>query len=335
MEEIDIVIPWVDGADPAWQAQRACYTADADADAGVARYRDWGTMRAWFRGIDVCVPWVRKIHFVTWGHVPGWLDTEHPRLHVVRHGEFIPEEYLPTFSSHTIELNMHRIEGLADRFIYFNDDVFLLRPLPPSRFFRGGLPCDHARLNVIMPSSVAHVVLNDVEAINRRHARRGALRGRIGKWLNYRYRPGDLCKTLTLLPWNVFPGFRDHHMAQPFLKATFDKMWREEYALLDATCRNRFRALTDVNQWLMRYEQLVCGDFEPIGMRDTRLDLLSDESVERIAAYITQGSYGMICLNDSERIKNFPEACSRLNEAFETLFPNPCGFEKDKGLCER
>ena len=39
---IDIVIPWVDGSDPVWQADHAKYRASKSADNHPARYREWG-----------------------------------------------------------------------------------------------------------------------------------------------------------------------------------------------------------------------------------------------------------------------------------------------------
>ena len=128
---IDIVIPWVDGSDPVWQADHAKYRASKSADNHPARYREWGLFRYWFRGIEQNAPWVRKVHLLTYGHLPAWLEPDHPKLHIVNHRDFIPEEYLPTFSSHAIELNMHRIPDLAEHFLYFNDDVFLGRPVTP------------------------------------------------------------------------------------------------------------------------------------------------------------------------------------------------------------
>ena len=85
LNEIDIVIPWVDGGDPEWQAQHAQYRADRNSDNSSARYRDWETLRYWFRGIDKFAPWVRKVHFLTWGHLPKWLDVNHPKLNIVNH----------------------------------------------------------------------------------------------------------------------------------------------------------------------------------------------------------------------------------------------------------
>ena len=76
--EIDFVITWVDGSDPAWQRERArCLhpeEADGQIDFRDTRYRDWGNLRYWFRAVEAYAPWVRKVHFVTWGHVPQWLN---------------------------------------------------------------------------------------------------------------------------------------------------------------------------------------------------------------------------------------------------------------------
>ena len=104
-------------------------------------------------------PWVQRIHLITWGHLPAWLDTSHPKLHIVRHEEYLPGEYLPSFNSNTLELNIARIEGLAERFVLFNDDTFLTRPCRPDDFFsREGLPRDMARLSLVQASSVGHII---------------------------------------------------------------------------------------------------------------------------------------------------------------------------------
>ena len=52
------------------------------------------------------------------------------------------EKYLPTFNANTIELNLHRIEGLAEQFVYFNDDMFITDHVKPEDFFRDGHPMD-------------------------------------------------------------------------------------------------------------------------------------------------------------------------------------------------
>ena len=211
---IDFVIPWVDGEDPAWRRQFLAVRRAEGADASEIRFRDWRNLRYWFRGVERLAPWVRRIHFITWGHLPAWLNTSNPRLHVVDHADYIPSAYLPTFNSNTIELNIARIEGLAERFVLFNDDTFLLRPVRPGDFFRRGLPCDMARLSVVQPSSVGHIVYNDLELINAAHRKGAVLRRWPGKWFSPRYGVVNLLKSLTLVPWSTFPGILDTHMRQ-------------------------------------------------------------------------------------------------------------------------
>jgi hypothetical protein len=128
MGEIDFVLTWVDGSDPVWQAERAKYDTSG-ITGNNAHYRDWGTLKYWFRSVERFAPWVRKIHFVTCGQVPEWMNTEHPKLNLVNHADYIPAEYLPTFSANPIELNFHRIAGLSEQFVYFNDDTFLSSPV--------------------------------------------------------------------------------------------------------------------------------------------------------------------------------------------------------------
>lgn len=90
---------------------------------------------------------VNKIHFVTSCQIPEWPDTSHPKHHLVDHKDFIPPQYFPTLNSCTIEMNMHRIGGLTERFVYFNDDVFLLRVVSPDFFFKPSLPGDFFQKN--------------------------------------------------------------------------------------------------------------------------------------------------------------------------------------------
>ncbi len=335
---IDIVIPWVDGSDRDWlaakeSAENGCYCNAAvatggDENASEIRYRDWGTLPYFFRGVERFAPWVRRIHFVTWGHLPGWLDTSNPKIRIVRHGDYIPAEYLPTFASRPIELNAHRIEGLSDRFIMWNDDMFLCRPVPQERFFREGLPCDMARLSLITGSSISHTVLNMTEILNRRHDRRHAMRENRAKWYSPKYGFANILKTLDLSVWKGFAGLADTHMPQPYLKEIFMKLWNEEFTVLDTTCRMRFRSPLGVSHWLMRYEQLATGGFSPVSFRDAHLDSLCENRIGEIEEYIRTQRYAMICLNDSPQLENFDRVRARLAAALESILPAKSSYER-------
>ena len=143
-EGVDVVYTWVDGSVPAFQAAlRRHASADlAEADSAPARlyrYRNNGELRFSLRSLLSFAPWVRRIHILTNGQVPSWLNSSHPRVHLVTHAEVFPEpEVLPTFNSNAIEMCLHRIPGLSRRFIYINDDVFLGRAVRKSDFFLPG-----------------------------------------------------------------------------------------------------------------------------------------------------------------------------------------------------
>ena len=327
-EPIDFVLLWVDGDDPAWQREFRAAKHAAHEDASPIRYRDWRNLQYWFRAVERFAPWVRRIHFITWGHLPAWLDTAHPKLHVVRHGDYIPAAYLPTFNSNTIELNLHRIKGLAERFVLFNDDTFLLRPCRPEDFFRRGLPCAMARLSIVQPSPVAHIVFNDLTLINAAHRKNDAVRRHPGKWFSLRYGAGELLKSLLLMPWSAFPGIYDPHMPQPYLRSRFARAWELWDAELDASCRNRFRTPTDHSHRLVRYDMLCRGEFMPRSLGDCRTMTPDDTTADAVARTIEEARCRMICLHDSPQIADFERVCERLRTAFDRLLPEKSSYER-------
>ena len=66
MNEIDFVILWVDGNDPAWREEFVRTRQAENDDASEIRYRDWRNLHYWFRSAERFAPWVRKVHFITW-----------------------------------------------------------------------------------------------------------------------------------------------------------------------------------------------------------------------------------------------------------------------------
>lgn len=141
--DVDVVYTWVDGDDEDWLAARDARitglggTPSARA-GGASRYRSRDELRYSMRSIHLFAPWVRRIHLVTAGQVPDWLDTSHQAIAMVDHRDILPASALPTFSSHAIETRLHAVPDLAEHFVYVNDDVFLGRPRRPEHFFTPG-----------------------------------------------------------------------------------------------------------------------------------------------------------------------------------------------------
>ena len=325
---IDAVIPWVNGADPAWLDELKKYVKPTvGEDCRKNRFRDWELLHFLFRSIELYAPWIRTIHFVTWGHLPEWLNTHHPQLNIVNHKDYIPEKYLPVFSSHPIELNLHRIEGLAEQFIYFNDDTFLSKPLKPGDFFQSGLPCDMAIMNAVSGGDIASIIMNNLNILNKKFRKYDVLKKRPVQWYNFKY-GSKVMRNLLLLPWPKFTGFFEPHQPQSFLKRTLEDVWNNCEEEMIRTCSNRTRSLSDVNQYLFRYWQYANGDFIPY-KRNGKLFFLKEKELDEIRAAFFSKKYHTLCLNDmSQTSENFDLMKSRLTEILECVFPEKSHFEK-------
>lgn len=326
---IDIVVPWVDGSDPEWAAERAKYRPSAHSDNSSARFREWGIFQYWFRSIEKYAPWVRTVHLITWGHLPPWLNTNHPKLHIVNHKDYIPEDFLPTFSSHPIENNVHRIPGLAEHFILFNDDLYLSRPTTPEDFFVDGIPTDTAILsNVTISDTVSfmpYVALNCLGILNENFSKRNTIKKDWKKWFSPKY--GKLMLyNLYFFPGKNFPGFRNFHSCLPYRKSTFEELWEKYPAIMEATSKNRFRSREDVSHYLIRYWRLAKGEFVPSKPNCAYLTI-GEDSVDCIARALKNQKYKVICINDDPSGINFEEEQEKLQKILEAAFPEKSSYE--------
>jgi hypothetical protein len=103
-----------------------------------SRVRDLGTLAWSVRGLLQYAPWIRTVHVITEGRTPPDLPCD-PRIRVVPHAAFFRQPAdLPSFNSYAIEANIGFVPGLAEHFVYFNDDMFLGRPATPGLFFDDG-----------------------------------------------------------------------------------------------------------------------------------------------------------------------------------------------------
>ena len=213
---VDIVITWVDGSDPNWLAEKKMYTKKSNN----VRYRDWDNLVYIFRGIEQFMPWVHKIYFVTWGHLPKWLNIDNEKLVIVNHQDYIPEKYLPTFNSNVLDLNMFRIPGLSEQYINFNDDTFVIKPTKLEDFFYNGKPKDMACISPqpINRDMIMNIELNNMEIINDYFSINDIKRNK-KKWLNFKMYGSYAIRTLIFMRFKTILGFFVPHIPISHLKS--------------------------------------------------------------------------------------------------------------------
>ncbi len=340
METIDFVQTWVDGSDPEWQrrrreceaAERGATPGDANANAA-CRYRDNGLLKYWFRSVEKFAPWVRRVFFVTCGQKPAWLNAECPRLRLVNHTDYIPREWLPTFHSNTIELNLHRIPDLSEKFVLFNDDMFLLRPIEPDFYFRSGQPvisCDLGLPPWLGSSNISRIALNnsglvklamDVQSLILSNWRKNFSIGALGFV--------RAAKNLAAIAVNrtVIHGCFGH-LAHPHLKSTFEEFWARFPHVLERTSKHKFRADDCVNHWLGSAWNLTQGRFYPANEKPRGTHLSLDTgSLANICGIIRAGRYPQLCLNDSGEPEGLDRCFAEIASAFEAILPEKSSFE--------
>ena len=329
MHPVDFVVPWVDDTDPVWRSKKAQYTGTTEKEGNTeARYRDWDTLKYWFRGVEKFAPWVRHVYFVTDDQKPEWLNIDHPKLKWVKHTDFIPHEYLPTFSVNPIELNLHRIEGLSENFVYFNDDVFLIRETKPEDFFVDGLPCDQPILGPLYPEGFfSYILFNNIYLLNRHFSLKKSIRTNIKKWI-CNQPLNELVKLIWYGRKDQIPNSVSWHTHTPLCKKTYEILWEKEYDVIHATCQHKLRTKEDVSAYCVRDWQIFSGEFHPKRAASkvfhTATMAYSNEAID----YLRKQKGKIVCLNDTEDEKNFVLHKQMILAEFERIFPEKSTFER-------
>lgn len=223
---IDMVFTWVDSEDPSFIEEFNKYApidAQKSAISNAARFKSLDELRYALRSIFEYANRVNKIYIVTNGQSPKWLNIEHPRVRIVSHKEILDEKYLPTFNSHVIESAIHKIEGLSEHYIYFNDDMMLLRKINPEYFYSGSGLAFMFTSKVKLSRTPTNTVYDSATEWGAKNARR-----------------------LIFSQYGIFVDQMFAHTFYPQLKSVAikcEEMWPEEFDL----CRkNKFRSINDL-----------------------------------------------------------------------------------------
>lgn len=311
---IDVVYTWVDGADPEWAARRNERLATLGGPAAIRReshddirFADHGELRYSLRSLEQFLPWVRTVHIVTAGQRPDWLVDNHPRLHLVDHTDILEPDALPTFNSLSIETGLHRIEGLSESYLYFNDDVFAGRSVTPRDYFIS------PHVHKFYPQMRATLdpgprTDDDPPFIAADKNVRELLAGRFNR------------RFTTMLAHTP-------HAQQRSLLEELEQEFPDDVA---RTRRSPFRDSNDIAMAtsLHHYYAFFSGRAVPAHMRYRGVTLGGDDLKERLRM-VTQRRPQAFCLNDTMVDAAEPKRKARIVGRFlERYFPEPSSFER-------
>ena len=286
---MDVVITYVNGLDPLWQKD---YENAVGKKVLAKRFRDWGTLKYLLRGIEVNMPFVRNVYLVVAreSQVPEWVDRGN--LHVVLHEDIIPAEFLPVFNSTAIEMFLHRIPGLDEQFIYFNDDMFPLMPCSPSDFYTQDGRLTMGFSHHLFARNMYKMQVRGSDRLARKYAGR--------KHCAFFIRPQHICS--------------------PMLKSDCEDLSRLAGADIEASI-TRLRDPRNLNQYLFLDYSLFRGHAENRRISKKHISM-AVYTPFRIAEFLCHPTSRMVCIND---VNISPDMVQAYRDAIKTGFETILG----------
>jgi hypothetical protein len=313
---VDIVYIWVNGNDESWQSikkmhedlyeSKECKAFDA---ASSNRFKDNDELKYSLRSVWKNAPFVNHIYIVTMDQAPEWL-LPHPKISIIDHKEiFSNPDFLPTFNSHAIESNLHRIPDLHDHFLYFNDDVFLGRRVTPFDFFT-----ENGELFVLFEASLSP---SGPPAGNETSYRLA--------WRN----------TNALLDhlYGKEERFRLCHAPFALIRSYIEETEGQLPDVFLSNSSHKFRSSKDYNltNGLLQYDWVYKGKVLKSNLKNKMVTLRDDDRFIRTAnaiAALKKQKPHTFCLQDN--MKDNCEKTKQLAKEFlEKLFPEPAPWEKN------
>ncbi|MGL3806103.1 Stealth CR1 domain-containing protein [Paeniglutamicibacter sp. R2-26] len=313
---IDAVYTWVDGTDEEWQRLKAAAQTEKSGESliqdalAAARFADHDELRYSLRSIEQYAPWIRRIWIVTNGQVPAWLDMDNPRIQVVSHEEIWPTpEGLPNFNSHAIEACLHRIDGLAEHYLYFNDDMILGRPVSPGRFFHGNGVSKYFYSRALV--DFCDIGDGDNASTIAAKNARVAMRGQGGATVSRKF----------------------FHTPSPLRRSVTERLEEKYPELFAVTRKAQFREQTDIAVAGSFYFNVAgaAGAAVPARIGYDYIDPAVEDGRRRMRHVIATHDKDTICVNDGstdESDEQRVETDAFIRASLEEFLPVPSRFEK-------
>ena len=306
---VDVVYTWVDGDDDVWRRRRAAAMADTRApleplpESAVEsfRFRSRDELRYSLRSVSAYAPWVRHIWLVTDQQTPRWLNRTVPGLTVVDHRDIFSDDKLPVFNSHAIGARIHTIPGLAEHYLYVNDDVLFGRPVEPALFFAS------STMSKFFPSKVM---------LTPRASPTDAIEG--SRLLSQEL----IAQRFGVSPLNLF-----RHTPMPLQRSLMYELEETFSELFRRTASSTFRSSDDIiaSSWIHHYGGYFLGRTAP-GRIDYDYFSTAD-LVNRPGEFdrLTNCHEQTYCINDEAGADDLSTAV--LHQALDKLLPEPSRFE--------
>ena len=266
---IDYVVPMVFPDDREWQRDLRRASRGSYSDPDSVRYRSWHTEQLLVQCIRTFMPWLRNIIIILAreSQVQPWMKN----VRIVFHRDFIPSEFLPTFNSRAMEMFLDRIPGLADHFLYANDDMIPVAPLARDDFFRDGMPCQHMTPKPF-PSSPNNFQVACLGGLNFVAEEFGLTF--TNKWM------------------------KNGHSIAPILKSTCHHLWQRDPDRIMASL-SPFREPKNFNQYIYSWYQHLSGQYIDHTPRRC-LCTANNHNAAQMAAAILDPQNQIVCINDHE-----------------------------------
>lgn len=150
--KIDAVIPWVNGNDVKWQKKinnHKKVKIDFNKKKESVRFNSIGEIDITIKSIIKYAPFIKNIFLVTddqtldsFDNLKSLARKKGINLALIDHKIIFKdfEDCLPCFNSCSIGSMLFRIPNIAEHFVIFNDDTFLMRETKPTDFFVNNHP---------------------------------------------------------------------------------------------------------------------------------------------------------------------------------------------------
>lgn len=310
---VDVVYTWVDGNDPAWQERRRAAERELDPrqvnETAIhpSRYASRDELRYSLRSLEMYANWVRRVYIVTDGQTPAWLDLDNPRVQVIDHREiFADTSVLPTFNSHAIESRLHHIPGLAEHYLYLNDDVFFARPVGPETFFHGNGIAKFFRSKVLLDLDPPDA--GDLPVTSAAKQNRALIGGSFERIVTTKFK----------------------HTPHPQVKSVLNDIEKRYADAVERTTASRFRRPTDVSvaSALHHYYAFMTGRAVPGDIAYFYRDLADDRAGRKLERHLNKRSLDVFCLNETVVDETRAARISADIRTFmDRRFPVPSSFE--------